>query len=449
MFKKVCSVGFLLWTMLGSSMIYGQEPGQIVIPRWAKSDLLTAEVSGLVPTDYVKYLNQPINEEQLTQIIEGLKGQCRQAGLNEQEVKSIIQIGTREQVLSSYYNVLQGFDGRVDFKKDMISYMQYAGVIKGDEKGNLNLEKPCTVQDAILFANRIVTDIYKQTEAGAKGFVWEVSDENNTVYLLGTIHLGRQELYPFSAGLNNILEKADKVAFEVDFNNQREQVYFYQKQMYLDDTNLKEHLDEETYIRTVEAFKQYGMSEEEINRYKPWALSNTLAMLNVNTGDKEDHATTSLPVIDLYVYTKAFLENKEILEIEGYNFQADLFDGLDEAYQIESLKTNLDAFESEDEVDTESVTLVNEWVRQFLEGNIEAFATSYGKDQALENDDPLMKLLFENRDERMTNKIVEYLGDKENATYLVTVGVGHMVGKEGIINRLQNLGYTVNVVGGN
>ena len=34
-------------------MIYGQEPGQIVIPRWAKSDLLTAEVSGLVPTDYV------------------------------------------------------------------------------------------------------------------------------------------------------------------------------------------------------------------------------------------------------------------------------------------------------------------------------------------------------------------------------------------------------------
>ena len=163
MFKKVCSVGFLLWTMLGSSMIYGQEPGQIVIPRWAKSDLLTAEVSGLVPTDYVKCLNQPINEEQLTQIIEGLKGQCRQAGLNEQEVKSIIQIGTREQVLSSYYNVLQGFDGRIDFKKDMISYMQYAGVIKGDEKGNLNLEKPCTVQDAILFANRIVTDIDRKS----------------------------------------------------------------------------------------------------------------------------------------------------------------------------------------------------------------------------------------------------------------------------------------------
>ena len=60
-----------------------------------------------------------------------------------------------------------------------------------------------------------------------------------------------------------------------------------------------------------------------------------------------------------------------------------------------------------------------------------------------------MKLLFINRDERMTNKIVEYLGDKEDATYLVTVGAGHMVGKKGIINRLQNLGYTVNVVGGN
>ena len=49
----------------------------------------------------------------------------------------------------------------------------------------------------------------------------------------------------------------------------------------------------------------------------------------------------------------------------------------------------------------------------------------------------------------MTDKIVEYLGDKENATYLVTVGAGHMVGKEGIINRLKNLGYTINVVGGN
>lgn len=446
--KKICSIAIFVGLMLGNFMIQGKELEQHKLATWAKSELLTAQVSGFIQTESMKDLHSPIEMQQFKQIVEVLKRHCRQMGLKEQDIaQSVLEVGTREQVLKSYYKVIKGFNGTIDLQSDVMSYMKHAQVIKGDEKGNLRLEEPCTVQDAILFATRIMEDLYKQTGAGAKGFMWKVSDKDNTVYLLGTIHLGREEMYPLSSQFDDIFESVDQVALEVDFNNQREQVYFYQKQRYLDGTSLKEHLDETTYTRTVEAFKHYGISEKEVNQYKPWALANQLSTLNVQES-KNQTMQTELPAPDLYVYTKARLSHKDILELEGYQFQADLFDSLDEIDQIEYLKTQLEVFERPYGEVNQNEQVVEQWVKQFVEGDIEAFTVSYGKDDALEQEDPLVKLLFKDRDQHMTDKIVEYLEDEEDATYLVTVGAGHMVGKTGIISQLEKLGYTIHVIKG-
>ena len=446
--KKIYSIAIFVGLMLGHFMIQGKELEQHKLASWAKSELLTAQVSGFIETESMKDLHSPIERQQFNQIVEVLKRHCRQMGLEEQDIaQSVLEVGTREQVLKSYYKVIKGFHGPIHLEDDAISYMKQAQVIKGDEKGNLRLEEPCTVQDAILFATRIMKDLYKQTGAGAKGFMWQVSDEDNTVYLLGTIHLGREEMYPLNSQLNEILESVDQIAVEVDFNNKREQVYFDQKKRYLDGTSLKEHLDETTYTRTVEAFKHYGLSEKEVNQYKPWALANQLSALNVQGGKKQT-IQTALPSPDLYIYTKARLSHKDILELEGYRFQADLFDSLDEGDQIEYLKTQLDIFERPDEEVNQNEHVVEQWVRQFVAGDIETFTASYGKDDALGQEDPLVKLLFKDRDQHMTDKIVGYLEDEEDANYLVTVGAGHMIGKTGIISQLQKLGYTIQIIKG-
>lgn len=450
MFKKVCSLGLLTCIVMGSFPVYARDTAKepIQIAKWAQGELYNAEVSGLVPTGYAEVLTQNITESQLSEIIAGLRKQLTAAGLTQKSDIVEVVASTRGEVLNFYYNVLKAYEGNIDLQADAMTYMQHAGVIKGDKDNNLNLDQACTVQDAIIFANRIIKDLYNQTGEGTKGFLWEVSDENNKVYLLGTIHLGKAEMYPFSANLNHALEEADNVSFEVDFNDQQGIVYLMQKQMYLDGTTLKDHVDEETYKRTIDAFNAFGMPEEQTKTYKPWALANSLTVLSAQ--DSTDIAqAAAYPAVDVYIYSKALLEEKEILEIEGYVFQADLLDGIPVDYQIESLKVGLDAIEgkgSKVEGETPEVALTNEWLAQFMARDIEGFTKSYNKDSALESGDIMAKALFDGRDDHMTQKVVEYLKDESHETYFVAVGAGHMIGEKGIIKQLQDLGYTVKVV---
>lgn len=450
MFKKVCSLGLLACMVMGSVPVYAEEIAQtpIQVAKWAQGDLYNAEISGLVPVGYLEVLTQSITESQLNEIVVGLKNQCIQAGLIETNHLTETVATTRGEVLNYYYNILKGYEGSIDLKEDTLTYMQQAGVINGDEDKNLNLDRVCTVQEAIIFASRIVSDLYKQTGAGTKGFLWEVSDEDNKVYLLGTIHLGTAEMYPVSTHLNDVIKEADNISFEVDFNDQQGLVYLMQKQMYLDGTTLKDHVDEETYKRTVDIFTTFGMTEEQTQMYKPWALASSLTVLSAQDNTDIVQAT-SYPAVDFYVYAKALLEEKQILEIEGYVFQSDLLDSIPVDYQIESLKAGLDMIEGknaqvEGEIDESALT--QEWLAQFMARDIEGFTTSYDKDGALASGDIMAKALFDGRDDHMTQKVVEYLNDESNETYLVTVGAGHMVGEKGIVKQLQDLGYTVNVV---
>jgi uncharacterized protein YbaP (TraB family) len=54
---------------------------------------------------------------------------------------------------------------------------------------------------------------------------------------------------------------------------------------------------------------------------------------------------------------------------------------------------------------------------------------------------PILKKLFDERNDKMTSKIEGYL--KSNGTYFVIVGAGHLVGKKGIVELLKSKGYGV------
>lgn len=448
MFKKVLSLGLMAVMLASSVSVFAREVNPA---KWALSELNDAEAYGVAPKGFEKGLNNVVSVEQMNFIIQGLRTKCAEAELAA-KTNTEVKLGTtRGEVLEAYYAVLKDYSGTLDLKNDYIAYMTQNEVIKGYGKEDFRLDQPCTVQEALVFASRVVESVYDQLGLGTDGFLWEVSDENNTVYLLGTVHIGKSEVYPLSKGLREAIEASDKVSFEVDFANQEGMQYLAQKQMYLDGTTLDNHVDEETYKRIVTLMEQYGVPEEQTKCFKPWALSNTLTALTSQDTDSIETVGT-YPVIDAYVYSKALLEDKEILEIEGYVFQADLLDGIPVDYQIESLKAGLDMVEAvqKGEVNTEDgtneVELMNQWIKMMKVRDIKGFEESYPKDAGIESGDIMTKALFEGRDAHMTEKIVEYLNDATDANYFVAVGAGHMIGKGGIVQQLQELGYTVNVV---
>ena len=448
MFKRCLSLGVMVVMLASSVVVFASETNPA---KWALSDLNDAKAYGLAPKEFEKEINNVVSVEQMNFIIQGIRNKCIEAKLVG-DTNTEVKLGTtRREVLEAYYDVLKAYNGTLDLKNDYINYMNQNQIIRGYSEGDFRLEQPCTLQEALVFASRLVESVYDQLGLGTDGFLWEVSDENNTVYLLGTLHIGKSEVYPLSKGLREAIEVSDKVAFEVDLANQEGMQYLAQKQMYLDGTTLENHIDEETYKRIVTLMEQYGVPEEQTKCFKPWALSNTLTVLASQDTDSIETVGT-YPVIDDYVYSKALLEDKEILEIEGYVFQADLLDGIPEDYQIESLKAGLDMIEAvqdgevSTEGDTNEVELMNQWIKVMKVRDIKGFEASYPKDAGIKSGDIMTKALFEGRDSHMTKKVVEYLNDETNANYLVAVGAGHMIGKKGIIQQLKELGYTVNVV---
>ncbi|MGL4798198.1 MAG: TraB/GumN family protein [Cellulosilyticaceae bacterium] len=413
---------------------------------WALSELYEAEVSGILPLDWQQTLHQVITADQLRYIIRGLEEKLALAGL-EKEVEVGYTLGTtRQQVLEVYYQVLRQYGEQLDLGSNAITYMIDHKIVAGDKDGNINNTKPCTVQEATLFANRLLGQVYDVLDEGSKGYMWEVTRGNHTVYLLGSVHLSNQELYPFNEDLNGIIQKVDKVAFEVDFNDQRGMAYFLQKQMYTGDTNLKADLPEELYRDTIQIMKEIGLSEEQAIKYKPWAIANLIPTVKVEEAQTSTQTTGTLPTVDAYIYTKSLIADKEILELEGYVFQADMYDEMALDLQIGRLEESIQLYNEETDEETDAIDTAIYWGEAFREGDIEGFTYSYPKDELLQEEDAFMQMLFSKRDEQMTKKVIEYLLSPGDTDYLVVAGAGHMIGEQGIVARLQKLGYQVKPV---
>lgn len=102
---------------------------------------------------------------------------------------------TRQGVIEAIYSTLNKYDGVSELSA--VDYFIENALILGDGY-TLNLEQPCNTEQAVVFATRFIEHVYDELEAGAKGFAWKVENKDNTIYLLGSIHLGSSDVYPFA-----------------------------------------------------------------------------------------------------------------------------------------------------------------------------------------------------------------------------------------------------------
>ena len=64
-------------------------------------------------------------------------------------------------------------------------------------------------------AQRLVLAVYDGQDAGSRGLLWKAVNGENTLYLLGTIHMDRNNVYPFHKSLRDAISASDTVIFEV------------------------------------------------------------------------------------------------------------------------------------------------------------------------------------------------------------------------------------------
>lgn len=285
-----------------------------------------------------------------------------------------------------------------------------------------------------------LTDMYVATEnVPSEGFLWKVVNGETNVYLLGSIHVGDEKLYPIRDEINNAFEASDIVVTEVDITKEltkEETDNIVRLGYYQDGTTIKDHVSPLTYVNLKIIANKYGLDMDAIDQTQVWLLNMILdeELLPAN------EVITSADGIDIHFLELAKKRAMTNLELETAYLQYKMLSSFSDEYQEESLNHTLDMIRySQDgyDVNENDDYLLSIWKSGDLE-TMDSIAVAI-KEENLEYYNGMLA----NRNKGMTDKIIGYLNGSEPKTYFVIAGALHMAGPDSIIKLLKSQGYTV------
>ncbi len=265
-----------------------------------------------------------------------------------------------------------------------------------------------------------------------KPFLWKATSPTATVYLFGSIHVARKEMYPLHASIQEAFAASDTLVVEIDGekNGQRAAAKKMQaKGMYPTGDSLFKHLDDEVAKLLREYLTERGMAEETITTFKPWMTGLLIMMTEIQRIGLDPELG-----MDKH-FLKQARDKKPIRELETIEEQIDLFDGMSEKIQSLFVKSSIvEGRRMKEQMDD----LIEAWSAGDPERMQEKLLESIEEYPDLK---PLQHRMFDARNVKMAEKVEGYL--KEKGTFFVIAGAGHMVGKKGIVELLKKKAITV------
>lgn len=152
-------------------------------------------------------------------------------------------------------------------------------------------------------ALRTITFVANAQAAGSTGFLWKVENNGNTVYLLGSIHVANDKMYPLRPEIEAAFEASQYLGVEVDISkiDQAEiQKFILEKGSYTDGTKLKDHVSADTYNKVTQLLKANGLAENAFDSFKPWVVTQGVSSLQMQVT-----SYTADTGIDLYFLQKS------------------------------------------------------------------------------------------------------------------------------------------------
>ena len=264
-----------------------------------------------------------------------------------------------------------------------------------------------------------------------KSFLWRVQSKRSTVYILGSIHLLKKDIYPLSRTIENAFEKSDYLAVEADINEigRLNIQKLMESAFYSGNDTLEKHVSRSTFDTIKEQTERLGLPVEFVYNQKPWFLGLTLSSVELMKAGYDSNYG-----MDKYFLSKA-AGTKKILELESLDYQIDLLSSLnDDEQELFLLYTLKDLKILTQEVDN----LVEAWQSGAVESMEKTVTKSFTEDRRFSG---IYDKLINKRNRSMALKIEGFL--KTNGTCFVVVGAAHLLGDRGIIQLLKGRGYSV------
>jgi len=115
------------------------------------------------------------------------------------------------------------------------------------------INAPQLARQLVLFFTLVLCAIGLQAQESSvtenKGFLWKVSDNDSSVYLLGSVHFANADYYPMSRAIETAFAETDTLAVEIDVTSLdplKTQRLMQEMGNYSDGRTLKDELSPET-----------------------------------------------------------------------------------------------------------------------------------------------------------------------------------------------------------
>lgn len=271
------------------------------------------------------------------------------------------------------------------------------------------------------------------TATTKRPLLWKVSDADNSVYLLGSFHLLKPDDYPLPAEVDRAFDDAESLLFEIDPRemNAPETMVAARKYMaYAPGKSLSTVLPKPTLEKLDKVMAAGGGSVQAMEQSEPWAVSLGLIMgVTQALGFKAELG------LDRNLMDRAAKAGKPTAGLETVDAQLRALDSVPYAEQAEGL----DEFLDDPIKASKQMQDMHAWWRA---GDIAKLDSEMRVDMATKT--PISyKLLDVDRNNAWLPLLEQRLtGSKQDDT-LVVVGSLHLLGTDGLVEKLRAKGYKV------
>jgi uncharacterized protein len=269
--------------------------------------------------------------------------------------------------------------------------------------------------------------------------LWKVSDDDNALYLLGSFHLLKPGDYPLSPDVQMALDDAEEVVFELspeELTSPALGLQMAQAAARTDGTTLDSQIGPEL-AEKLEQWAQdnaahldrTGLTHDVLQMFRPW-----FAGLMVSVVELTKQGLDPALGLDRHFMTQAAEAGKETAALETGADQIAVFAGMSEREQLQMLAESLDQAAA-------GPAQIDRMHRQWRTGDAEGLWSGMGTQ--LRRDYPqLYRRINVERNDAWVPQLVERLESGEHDA-LVVVGALHLLGEDGVVEKLRARGYRV------
>lgn len=263
--------------------------------------------------------------------------------------------------------------------------------------------------------------------------MWKVSDKDNAVYLLGSFHLLRTTDYPLSGDVDAAFTDAERVMFELSPEEMQSPAVaqlMMQAAMRNDGKTLQQDIDAATWMRLEAWANKNGLPLASFARFEPWFVGLTISIVEMTKQGLDPKLG-----LDNHFMEQAKAAGKPTAGLERAQEQIAVLDGMDATEQRQFVA---EALEQAEKGSTETARLHDAWRR----GDVDELWNGMASDMRAEYP-RLYKRINVDRNDAWVPKIQRILDQPGGDDALVVVGALHLLGEDGVVEKLRAHGYTV------